>query len=223
MKVGLKRAVWGVGLPLHSYSKQGCTDVCVYIWKLELTQRLTLSAHCTFCIHFLGSNMFLSKFFALAAWAGLTIAAPFPHADIISSSVNVNNIISRDSTVDSCPGYTASNVVTTDSTLTADLALAGTACNVYSDDIQDLKLVVEYQTSTSTTCSYLQQTERNVISSATMTNTMKMIGSMSRSTTRLSRSSKSRRRSYRAQRTTMQPHQTQRSSLTLFSRLFPSR
>jgi hypothetical protein len=38
-------------------------------------------------------------------------------------------------------------VVTTDSSLTADLTLAGTACNVYSDDIKDLKLVVEYQSS----------------------------------------------------------------------------
>lgn len=44
-----------------------------------------------------------------------------------------------------CPGYTASNVVTTDSTLTADLTLAGTACNVYSEDLQDLKLLVEQQ------------------------------------------------------------------------------
>jgi hypothetical protein len=46
----------------------------------------------------------------------------------------------------SCPGYAASNIVKTDSSLTADLTLAGTACNIYSDDLQDLKLLVEYQT-----------------------------------------------------------------------------
>ena len=48
--------------------------------------------------------------------------------------------------VDSCPGYSASNVVTTDSTLTADLSLAGPACNVYGYELGALKLVVEYQT-----------------------------------------------------------------------------
>lgn len=45
-----------------------------------------------------------------------------------------------------CPGYEASNVVKTDSSLTADLTLAGAACNAYSDDLTNLKLVVEYQT-----------------------------------------------------------------------------
>ncbi|KAI1765057.1 glycoside hydrolase family 31 protein [Hypoxylon sp. FL1150] len=44
-----------------------------------------------------------------------------------------------------CPGYKASNVKTTSSGLTADLTLAGEACDVYGYDIQDLLLVVEYQ------------------------------------------------------------------------------
>ena len=30
--------------------------------------------------------------------------------------------------------------------MTADLSLAGTACNAYGDDISDLTLTVEYQT-----------------------------------------------------------------------------
>ena len=46
-----------------------------------------------------------------------------------------------------CPGYEASNIVKTRSSLTADLKLAGDACNVYSEDLRDLKLLVEYQTS----------------------------------------------------------------------------
>lgn len=49
--------------------------------------------------------------------------------------------------ISSCPGYTASNVVTTGSSLTASLQLAGTACNVYGQDIENLTLLVEYQTS----------------------------------------------------------------------------
>ncbi|KAK8253910.1 hypothetical protein IWZ00DRAFT_211443 [Phyllosticta capitalensis] len=48
--------------------------------------------------------------------------------------------------IDSCPGYTASNVQDRGSTLTADLKLAGTACNTYGRDLTELKLRVEYQT-----------------------------------------------------------------------------
>lgn len=45
-----------------------------------------------------------------------------------------------------CPGYTASNVKTTSSGLTADLQLGGKACNVYGDDLKDLTLTVTYET-----------------------------------------------------------------------------
>jgi alpha-glucosidase len=78
---------------------------------------------------------------ALATSAGLTAAVPFPHEPI-----HISALQRRDADPNVCPGYAASNIVKTDSGLTADLTLAGTACNVYSDDIADLKLVVEYQT-----------------------------------------------------------------------------
>ncbi|KAF7189060.1 Alpha-glucosidase [Pseudocercospora fuligena] len=44
-----------------------------------------------------------------------------------------------------CPGYRASNVVESSSGVTADLTLAGSACSVYGNDIEQLSLVVEYQ------------------------------------------------------------------------------
>lgn len=44
----------------------------------------------------------------------------------------------------SCPGYTASNVVQTATGITADLSLAGAACNVYANDVQNLTLLVNY-------------------------------------------------------------------------------
>jgi alpha-glucosidase len=47
---------------------------------------------------------------------------------------------------DSCPGYKASNVQQSDSSLTADLTLAGTACNTYGKDLQDLKFSAQWQT-----------------------------------------------------------------------------
>lgn len=48
--------------------------------------------------------------------------------------------------LESCPGYAASNVQNAGTKLTADLSLAGTACNVYGEDLTSLKLEVEYQT-----------------------------------------------------------------------------
>ena len=48
-------------------------------------------------------------------------------------------------TLDSCPGYVAKNIETTPSSLTADLALAGTPCNVFGQDIVALKLSVVYE------------------------------------------------------------------------------
>lgn len=45
-----------------------------------------------------------------------------------------------------CPGYTASNVKSSSTGLTADLTLAGPACNVYGTDVDSLSLLVEYQT-----------------------------------------------------------------------------
>lgn len=47
-----------------------------------------------------------------------------------------------------CPGYEASNIKTTATSLTADLNLAGSACNAYGDDLQNLTLEVTYETDT---------------------------------------------------------------------------
>ena len=45
-----------------------------------------------------------------------------------------------------CPGYMASHVKTSPTGLTANLELAGAACNVYGTDVHSLTLLVEYQT-----------------------------------------------------------------------------
>lgn len=44
-----------------------------------------------------------------------------------------------------CPGYIASNVQTSNTGLTANLDLAGAACTVYGNDVENLTLTVEYQ------------------------------------------------------------------------------
>ena len=48
-----------------------------------------------------------------------------------------------------CPGYKATSVSQTTPGLTAALQLAGTACDIYGQDLKDLVLNVEYQTSAS--------------------------------------------------------------------------
>lgn len=45
-----------------------------------------------------------------------------------------------------CPGYTASDVEVTESTLVASLNLAGSPCGTYGVDLEKLILLVEYQT-----------------------------------------------------------------------------
>lgn len=46
-----------------------------------------------------------------------------------------------------CPGYQASNVQRTQYGFTASLSLAGKACNVYGNDVDELTLTVQYQSS----------------------------------------------------------------------------
>lgn len=64
------------------------------------------------------------------------------------AAVNASSLVERTSSdrLASCPGYEASNVKTTGSSLTADLSLAGAACNAYGDDLTSLTLSVTYET-----------------------------------------------------------------------------
>ncbi|KAI0179275.1 glycoside hydrolase family 31 protein [Hypoxylon sp. FL1284] len=66
----------------------------------------------------------------------------------VSAAAVTRRDYASDDPLTACPGYTASNVVTTASGLTADLTLAGDACNVYGTDLQDLTLEVSYETET---------------------------------------------------------------------------
>ncbi|KAE8355353.1 putative alpha/beta-glucosidase agdC [Aspergillus coremiiformis] len=68
--------------------------------------------------------------------ASLLLLVPLAGAVVIGSRANTPP----------CPGYKASNIQETDHAVTADLTLAGTPCNTYGKDLQNLKLLVEYQT-----------------------------------------------------------------------------
>lgn len=70
-----------------------------------------------------------------ALFAGLTSAAAIFHRDGAATDP-----------LAACPGYNASNVRVTPTGVTADLTLAGAACNVYGTDLPNLILQVTYQT-----------------------------------------------------------------------------
>lgn len=54
-------------------------------------------------------------------------------------------VLDSRNSIDQCPGYKATNVNEQGLRFTADLTLNGDPCNAYGDDLQDLKLLVEYQ------------------------------------------------------------------------------
>lgn len=83
---------------------------------------------------------------ALLSCLVLTQAKPFPQLQVPPDPENVAKVDGQAVAANDCPGYVASRVFTTESSLTADLTLAGTACNIFSDDIVSLKLVVDYET-----------------------------------------------------------------------------
>ncbi|KAJ8093336.1 hypothetical protein PM082_020193 [Marasmius tenuissimus] len=67
---------------------------------------------------------------------------------LVLSSISARAEYVDPALLDACPGYNAENVSTNDDgrTITADLVLAGTPCNVFGDDIESLRLQVTYET-----------------------------------------------------------------------------
>lgn len=67
---------------------------------------------------------------------------------LAASVVSASTLATRDYSdpLASCPGYKASNIKTSNTGLTADLTLAGKACNVYGTDLTQLTLTVTYET-----------------------------------------------------------------------------
>lgn len=64
----------------------------------------------------------------------------------VASAAVIRRDYPSDDALSKCPGYKASNVQLSSTGLTADLSLAGEACNAYGTDLTDLTLTVEYQT-----------------------------------------------------------------------------
>lgn len=65
---------------------------------------------------------------------------------LLPALVGAVAVLGPRSSNDECSGYKAINVKEHDHTLEADLVLNDWACNSYGTDLQNLKLLVEYQT-----------------------------------------------------------------------------
>jgi len=86
-----------------------------------------------------GRDRFYLPKMLLKAFYGLALLRSVSGAAVLRRQ-SVGNI-------DDCPGYSASDIVNTDTGLTAKLTLAGPACNVYGADVQNLRLAVNYDSS----------------------------------------------------------------------------
>lgn len=80
---------------------------------------------------------------ALLSWCLLAAATAAASASSLTHHPSSSDPLAA------CPGYKASNVKTSASTLTANLKLAGAACNVYGTDLTELTLEVVYETGSS--------------------------------------------------------------------------
>ncbi|KAK0745418.1 glycosyl hydrolases family 31-domain-containing protein [Apiosordaria backusii] len=78
------------------------------------------------------------RLLSLGLLAGLSSAAIAPKAVAVA--------VAAERPLSECPGYKASNVRTSSSGLTAELSLAGRACNTYGTDLEKLRLEVTYET-----------------------------------------------------------------------------
>jgi hypothetical protein len=70
---------------------------------------------------------------------GLAVLTSFFQSSVEGTVVDPN-------VLDSCPGYSATNIKNTGVGLTADLVISGQGCNVFGPDVQKLSLNVIYET-----------------------------------------------------------------------------
>ncbi|OJT01982.1 hypothetical protein TRAPUB_7516 [Trametes pubescens] len=74
-----------------------------------------------------------------------TLRAALPYVVLGHLALLSSATVTDPAALDACPGYKAKNVFTFGPKLTADLVLAGKACNVFGNDLEKLKLEVTYE------------------------------------------------------------------------------
>jgi hypothetical protein len=98
-------------------------------------------------VDYIGQSWFSTHNGSLTAPHVMPAMLTFLHASILlwTSLIHLGSAVPL-KRADSCPGYKASNVQRSESSLTADLTLAGTACNIHGEDLLELKFSAQWQT-----------------------------------------------------------------------------
>lgn len=112
----------------------------IYIYLIEAMQSprpCSSSSSYYYYYHYYRQNSSTIMWSAGAVLVALTGA-------LIAATGRAFVIVPRQATF--CPGYSISNVQSGNTGLTADLSLAGPACNSFGSDIPSLKLMVNYDT-----------------------------------------------------------------------------
>lgn len=94
---------------------------------------------------------------AMVSWKSLLLFSGLASASVAVERAGATLLARADAEYPSyerladCPGYSARNVQKRRNGLTADLKLAGKACNAYGKDLKDLTLEVTYESGEYTT------------------------------------------------------------------------
>lgn len=114
-----------------------CIHIYIYLIEAMQSPRPCSSSSYYYYYHYYWRNSSTIMWSAGAVLVALTGA-------LIAATGRAFVIVPRQATF--CPGYSISNVQLGNTGLTADLSLAGPACNSFGSDIPSLKLMVNYDT-----------------------------------------------------------------------------
>lgn len=118
----------------------GICMICIhiYIYLIEAMQSPRPCSSSSYYYHYYRQNS------STIMWSAAAVLVALTGALIAATGRAFVIVVPRQATF--CPGYSISNVQSGNTGLTADLSLAGPACNSYGSDIPSLKLMVNYDT-----------------------------------------------------------------------------
>lgn len=118
----------------------GICMICIhiYIYLIEAMQSPRPCSSSSYYYYYYWQNS------STIMWSAAAVLVALTGALIAATGRAFVIVVPRQATF--CPGYSISNVQSGNTGLTADLSLAGPACNSFGSDIPSLKLMVNYDT-----------------------------------------------------------------------------
>lgn len=113
-----------------------CIHIYIYLIEAMQSPRPCSSSSYYYYYHWPNSSTIM--------WSAAAVLVALTGALIAATGRAFVIVVPRQATF--CPGYSISNVQSGNTGLTADLSLAGPACNSFGSDIPSLKLMVNYDT-----------------------------------------------------------------------------